>query len=386
MGRGNGTLCVLLLLLAGPRALAFDCVFVSGKAKDFNDEFKTTFPVVAGHACHVVHGFDDSANGFLAAMASIPAGESVAVIQAAHGNPGGICSCDAGDAPADRILDDLGAAAVAHRITYINLSCFGGDLLVPALLRDFTPGKRSLADTCLYLEGLPNREIYTRRKGPEIMDAWEKGQSVEELFQKLRYGLISSANWGSAGVSTFFHSPTEERAIAAAAALAKRVRRSGNPDAEVLADLFTYPGIGLNSFRSLSRPDYAQAVRAVGVDDFLTSVSDPKLAPFGVQRDRERPEWGRKQRLLADVLAARTFDEYDDYDLNDFPGGAWPDPDFNGGVSLRVPESIANAEPELELTTAAFIVSYELEATREDAPPDPLDVRRRAACRNFKPE
>lgn len=294
----NILLIILSLSFVVP-VLGAECFVVSGIEKDHSNSlknknfFKNGLSKVAGKDCTVVRSWKELNQAI--ASKKIPKGGDVLVVQGAHGaddydnlgNKNPRFLCDADEPTASEVLGHLNKLSEQYRVGATIHSCFSGEIMKQKLLQDEIDGK-NLDKLCLYTSSSTGRIAYGR--DGDIIGQLEKskpGQTLENLFLKVKAGMISSAAWSEIGLPEYFSKKTVEEGYKTLQALDKITRGQFTCESDLgaaNAALCAAPGVTDAVFEDLMTfqdPIIPDSVKGEVVANFKNYIS---MAQAGLKK------------------------------------------------------------------------------------------------------
>lgn len=251
----------LLPLLISFSTMAAECFVVSGIEKDHARSLKDRTLIqsetskIAGKNCIVVKSWKEL-NEKIAAK-KLPRDSDILIVQGAHGATNGIdvkFLCDAEEPTAEEVLGHLKKLSGQYRVGATIHSCYSGEIMKQKLLQDET-NNENLDKLCLYTSSSMGRITYGQDK--DILSQLKSarpGQTLENLFLKVRSGMISSAAWSEIGLPEYFAKETVEQGYKALQSLDKITRGQFSCESDIgaaNAALCAAPGITDQIFEDL---------------------------------------------------------------------------------------------------------------------------------------
>lgn len=226
----------LLSLSISFSAMAAECFVISGVEKDRSHSLKdrTLFQnessKIAGKNCTVVKSWKELNEKITAKK--LQKGSDILIVQGAHGvnffddNKGQTAKflCDAEEPTAEEVLGHLKKLSGDYRVGATIHSCYSGEIMKQKLLQDETSDE-NLDKLCLYTSSSTGRITYGQDQDilAQLKSA-RPGQTLENLFLKVRSGMISSAAWSEIGLPDYFAKETVEQGYKTLQALDKITR------------------------------------------------------------------------------------------------------------------------------------------------------------------
>jgi hypothetical protein len=124
---------------------------------------------------------------------SVP-GSQLIIIQASHGQPGGVSECDDGDEQPEEILNSIRNLSRTNQLGVFLQSCYSGDLMRRFLIENLKVQK----NTCLITNSVINKIAMAGTNVgvfKELMDLGPEKSLNDFFIETMKQGMISSADW-----------------------------------------------------------------------------------------------------------------------------------------------------------------------------------------------
>lgn len=268
---------------------AAECFVVSGAEKDHSNSlkdksfFKNETSKVAGKNCTVVKSWKELNEKIEAKK--LPRNSDVLIVQAAHGvdyfdgeTRKTRFLCDSEEPTAEEVLGHLKKLTGKYRVGATIHSCFSGEIMKQKLLQDEISGE-NLDKLCLYTSSSTGRITYGQNQDILAqLKAAKPGQTLENLFLKVRSGMISSAAWSEIGLPEYFAKETVEQGYKTLQALDKITRAEFSCESDLgaaNAALCAAPGITDTIFEDLmtfQNPTIGHSVKLEVISNFTNKI------------------------------------------------------------------------------------------------------------------